>query len=354
MTTIRFCTFFFYLLLSSGNVFAYQENIESVQWVWPNQLQLDGSLELKPTQKDDYSGGFSSLWVSKDCNSMLTISDYSEYQKGNPLKLAKLNLSHWYTADFVYDSDDSLLGIEKVVLHKTMLDKSGKPLEDYVEAIAAYDGGFVVSFDNKGTLLVYSESSNSVHPLESKPSILPKLQLDNWPDGSKNGVEALTLIDHTHALMIHEKKGPWFRDKRRYAWFVNLKDGSSNQVRYQNVLDPKGAATLPSGDVLVLESKFYKKSGLNRLRIVLLGKDKITSVINAAKDKNKKLQGTSIIDMTGSFLDNFEGISTCQKNNKQYVFIISDNNGDRDNALDGNNNQKTLLLRFELKNYDGI
>lgn len=311
-----------------------------------DSLRLDGALELHPKDPSEYDGGFSGLWVSKDCSRLITVSDYSQAQLNSKKYQNLLHLSHWYEANIEYDQHDTLLKISEVKRSGPIKDESGNTIVFGTEGIAAVGDNLLISFDHRDALLLFKVEPFS---LNGTPNNIVSQGLSNWPKMDQDkGAEAVTALDDNHLLVIHEKSSPNVNHpSERYAWIVDIEDGSSKQIVYQASLTPKGAETLSNGDVLILEKKFSDDTSLTQVRVVLLPKNEIDAAMSG---KKQLLSGNTILDATKNYFDNFEGIAACQRRGKQYVFLISDNNGDWPRAMNKNreNPQRTLLLRFKL------
>ena len=132
-------------------------------------------------------------------------------------------------------------------------------------------------------------------------------------------------------------------EKRGYsdtstAWLISSHHKRS--LSYQAIADPGGATALADGSVLVIERAFAGLFAGVRVRLVRLSKEDLMHTTQAV------LQGTAIFDATSRSLDNFEGLSSCQRHGQHYAVAISDNNGDWPQGI---NLQSTILMLIKLQ-----
>ncbi|MCJ8269517.1 MAG: esterase-like activity of phytase family protein, partial [Psychrosphaera sp.] len=89
------------------------------------------------------SGGFSAIWVSEDCTSLVTISDYSQVALDEVD--IKIKRSGWYQAKLDFDKNDRMLGLT-VIQEGQLRDTDGTILSGAAESMEWDGKGFLVSF----------------------------------------------------------------------------------------------------------------------------------------------------------------------------------------------------------------
>ncbi len=274
------------------------------------------------------SGGFSALWVSSDCGTLITISDYSQaFPWGQGIVR-----SGWFQARIEYDETGSLVGMTEVGAGQ-VVGTNGEAITGAVEAMAWDGGGFLVSFDDRAEIYRYSGTTPAGAVLSRIPEIAfngPNLAQDN------RGMESLAVLADGRVFALWEKADG---ASSATAWLIASDVPES--VAYRTVLNPSGATTLADGSIVVVERDFLGRQAGTRVRLVRLAQ---AGLQNPAA----VLDGTVLFDATSPRLDNFEGVAACQKDGREFVFAISDNNGDWPRALRGRNPQVTLLLMFDV------
>ncbi len=276
------------------------------------------------------SGGFSALWISPDCDYLITISDYSQAQPWDKT----ITRSGWIQARIEYDQTGNLIGVTKTGSGQVVNSK-GDVISGAIEAMAWDGTGFLVSFDNRGEIYHYSGTSPAGSILSNPPQIAfqgPNLAQDN------KGMESLTVLPDGRILALWEKEDG---ASTATAWLIESE--TSLSVPYHATLNPGGATTLSDGSVVIVERKFLGREFGTRVRLVQLARDEV-------QGPTTSLNGKVLFDATSRLLDNFEGVGACQKGQREIVFAISDNNGDWPRALRGKNPQVTLLLIFGVGN----
>jgi len=181
----------------------------------------------------------------------------------------------------------------------------------------------VIGFERQHRLWVYD--GNSVTPLPIPP--------DARMLGSNEGIEGLARLTDGRLFMVAEgaqeaKRGP--------AW-VQTQDGSGWEeltILRSEGFQPTGLATLPDGDVLLLE-RFYSPERGAAARISLIRKVQI--------EADAEIRPTELARLAPPLtVDNFEGIAVAPAaDGGTLVFLLSDDNF--------NPAQRTLLLVFRLE-----
>lgn len=267
-------------------------------------LVFRGGLEL--SSKDPRFGGLSGLRVSADGSRFVAIAD----------------IGFWMTGALRYDERGNLAGIAEVAL-LPLLDAAGRPFRtkyraDAESLTAAPDGGYLVGFEGMHRIVRYRRVGGP------GATIAGPADLASAP--SNGGLETLTTLADGRVLAITETDeidggvsgwigpAPW----RAFIWPID--EG----------FRPTDAATLPDGDVLVLERRFpFLAARIRRLAVAQLDAG--------------RLEPKEIARFEGSLtFDNMEGISVRQgAGGRTLVYLLSDDN---QNFL-----QRTLLLMFELQ-----
>jgi hypothetical protein len=275
------------------------------------KLRFRGGLIL--ASDNSHFGGLSSISIAEDGVDITSISD-----RGDRID-----------ATLIYDVHGNLAGIEGGTLQRLRgLDGNSltKKRDSDAEAVASgADGGFVIAFERRHRLMKYSKGERTIpHPI-SMPDALQKAP-------NNGGIEALTRLKDGRLLAIAEKlEGEKAGDI--IGWIGN----ETNWRKIYYVSDfgfsPTGAATLPDGDVVVLERGLTLWSGLTgRLKRIPL------SALNAGV----RIQGQLLAEVILSqHITNFEGIDArLGAKGETLIYMISDNNFSEI--------QKTVLIMLEL------
>ncbi len=285
-------------------------NAEKPDQTTVGKLKFRGGVEL--LSQSDRFGGFSALGLSADGKRLVSLTD-----EGNRLD-----------ARPVYGADGNLTGLTDTEIF-TLTGPGGIPLIDKSMADAesmapGVDGEIIVAFERIHRLWAYP-------PNRTEPSPLPlPAEMKNAPDN--NGIEALTLLNDGSLFAIAEGKG---RGGTFLAWVSNPKGWSVLIYKSEDSYRPTGAATLPDGDVVVVERYFTPREGA-RSRIRRIKADGIRA--------GAEISGELLADIRAPLtVDNFEGIEAIKgPRGETLIFLISDNNFNRFGP------QRTLLMMFEL------
>lgn len=286
------------------------------------------------TQDRSQFGGFSGLWLADDCSYMISFSDYSQVSFFSLDK--KVKRSGWFQADLKFDQSDRLSGLN-LTKQGQLVDIDGEILSGAAESIAWDSQGFLVSFDDKGDIYRYSGQKAEGQLLSQQPVI--ELEQKRLGEGNA-GLEALTELSGDRLLALWEKADKATPLSVGQLISTETPPVSFNYTAYAN---PGAATTLDDGSVVIAERKYQGQEKGLRFRLTRIQPDKIKV--------NQTVLPELLLDHTSLQYDNFEGISYCKRNGRQWLFIMSDNNGDWPESWvedKGRQRQKTLLLQLDL------
>lgn len=328
---------------------AWEPGRELAPQLGANLLQPAGGLVLD-AQDTREQGGFSALWVSPGCERMVAISDYTGI--ASRIVDPTIHKAGWFSARLSWSDQGELTGLELEATGQLAY-ADGDPVLR-AESMAVRGDRVYLSLDDRAGILGYHGASpadalRSV-PEEAVPD-LPDFTVENADDG----LEAITTTADGRILAIQECKpeidDPRVRTGARCrVWSASPTGGVVTQARYATELWPSGAATLPGGDVLVLERHWIPGTGTQSIRVVRLAADLLGP---AALASDPLLDGDVWLDVVSAdgSLDNFEGIATCNLGGETRVMLLSDNNGDWRRALAGQNPQRSLLVAFAIRGH---
>ena len=255
-------------------------------------------------------GGFSSLGISADGKRMITISDVGK-------RLA---------ANLRYDLKGRLIGLEAAELD-SLSDTMGHPLstKKYSDAEAmspGVKGEIIIAFERDHRLWRYLP--NETIPL---PLISP-IELATLPTNS--GIEALTLLDDGSLLAVSEgSKGT----NDAIAWVSDRQGWSVMTYARTQGFRASGAATIPDGNILILERRYTLRDGV-AVKIMQIGARTIKPGAHLVPELVAELRHPLNVE-------NFEGIEARRdERGKILIYIVSDNNF--------NPTQRNFLMMFEL------
>jgi len=272
-------------------------------------LVYRGGLHLE--SRDPRFGGFSALGLSADGRRMISISDAAVS----------------FSADLTYDEKGNLSGLSNTDLG-TLSDLDGAPLagKRWADAEAmspGVEGEIIVAFERDHRLWRYDPGTTVPRILRAPD------ELSGMP--GNDGIEALTLLHDGRLLAISEGSPD---ERASVGWVSNA--GGWDVLTYiaDKGFRPTGAATLPDGDVVVLERFFTPRAGV-RIKIKRVG----AADIAAGAEITGRLLASFAPPMN---IDNFEGIEAVEgRGGSTHLYVISDDNFNR-------REQRTLLMMFEL------
>ena len=260
---------------------------------------------------DPRFGGFSGLGLSADGLRMISISDAAVS----------------FSAELSYDQAGNLSGLKNPDLG-TLAGLDGEPLagKRWADAEAmspGVEGEIIIAFERDHRLWRYD-------PGTTVPRVLrPPLELADMPEN--DGIEALTLL-HDGRLLAISEGAP--NERASVAWVSNAAGWDVLTYIPDKGFRPTGAATLPDGDVVVLERFYTPRAGV-RIKIKRIS----AADIGPGAEVEGKLLASLAPPMN---VDNFEGIeAVAAAGGKTHIYVISDDNFNR-------GEQRTLLMMFEL------
>jgi hypothetical protein len=276
-------------------------------------LRYRGGLALKDPDAD--FGGLSGIEVTPDGRRFVAISD-----KGS-------------VVDGVLDYDDAgdLTGARDIVV-MPLLDIDGTKVKGNrrdSEGLALLpDGRWAVSFERWHRVELYP--ANPAGPVTPPLPKLPRPPGVQSAEGN-SGLEAVTALPDSRLLVLEE--GLEENAGHSRAWLGGANGWASLSYRGRAPYRPTDAATLPNGDVVVLERRASILGGFGA---------RIVRIPAADIQPGAELSGTELAVFEPPLTtDNYEGISAVrQPDGKVMLYIVSDDN------FWGF--QRTLLLMFEI------
>jgi hypothetical protein len=271
------------------------------------RLEYRGGLQI--ASPDERFGGLSGLLVSADGRRLTAISDRG----------------YWIEAKLVYDGNGVLSGIGEASIKQLRAPKGrfiarSAARDAEALALAAVGKGVIVSFEMRPKLWLYPASGGIPVLLKSPPGI------EKVPENE--GVEALTGLADGRLLALTESSGT---AGSTLGWVGGERTSWSTVTWLTNEgFRPTGAATLPDGDVLVLERRVLPPGA--RIRLLKASDIRLGAV----------LDGQEIARFEGMLtFDNMEGIDArLSEGGESLVYLLSDDNY---SFL-----QRTLLLMFRM------
>jgi len=289
------------------------------------------------------SGGFSAMWLSKDCKTTWFISDYSQVSEGD-LKEQPVSKSKWFETKNILDQTGRIKSIN-VTYSGQLKALDGSVLGGAAESVVWHNNGLLLSLDDTGNLLKYSvnekyQTQPSVTQIRNALMAKPTIAYKQPQLGQGNaGLESITITEDGSILSMWEKYK--LSDKFVPVQIID-KQGYAISTNYRAVSSPKDITTLQSGEIIVLEKDWLGAKG-SRLRLSLLDQKALKT--------SSELSSVTLFDRTELAYDNFEGIASCTANGKEWIYLVSDDNGDwhtKDVEEKGRERQKTLFIGFEV------
>jgi len=271
-------------------------------------LTYAGGLHL--VASDGRFGGFSGLGVSQDGTRLVSVSD-----RGMSLSMR-----------MIYDVDGNLMGGHEFDLG-TLADRDGTALRGKrwtdAEAMSpGVEGEIIIAFERDHRIWRYDAGSTIPRVLR------PPEEVKSMP--GNDGIESLTLLNDGRLFAIAEGSK---REDFTVGWVSRTGGWDVLTYKTGDGFRATGAATLPGGDVLVLERYYTPRQGV-RIRI--------KRVDHTTIQAGAEVTGKLIAELTPPMnIDNFEGIDVRPgPDGVPLVYLISDDNF--------SNDQRTLLMMFKL------
>jgi hypothetical protein len=278
------------------------------------KLEFRGGIHL--TSPDLRFGGWSGLAAGGDGATLTAISDNG----------------YWLVFRPRYDATGRLVGVETRGEIGSLPDTGGQPVRGAwrdAEDLARLPDGFAVAFENRHRIWLYPDGAE---PFAIAPrAVAPPLALGRAP--SNRGIEALTALKDGRLLAITEGLRAGAGLMRGWIGDAASGDWAPLAWHIEGEFVPTGAATLPDGDVIVLQRRFSWIGGL-ATRLSRVAADDIRPGATLAGQEIARLEVPVVHE-------NFEGIAVATRGRETSVYVISDDNY---NVV----LQRTLLLMFAL------
>ncbi len=271
------------------------------------------------TAEHEKFGGLSGLEIDGDGRWLTAISDRG----------------YWWVAELRHDARGTLAGFGDAYLGP-LLELDGQPMKgskegrDAEEIVTLSAGRYLVTFECQHRILVYPAGGRPAPAPGGVPQSLPCPALD--PIDSNAGMEAAALLAGGRVVILAED----FRtpDGLIVGW-IGGPDFQWQQLtmRPTEPYLPTAAATLPDGDVVLLE-RYYSPETDNLIRLSRIRASTITPGAELVTEEMARLRQPQTVD-------NMEGIAARRgPRGETLIYILSDDNF--------NQNQRTLLMQFEL------
>lgn len=246
--------------------------------------------------------------------------------------LAITDTARWLTGQLHLDADGQVVGLDDT-FYGTLHERDGRPLapngsgsvRDSEAVTKTLDGAYLVSFERQHRILRFAGSGAGI---DGVPTLVPTpKRLNDAP--ANGGLEAMTSLPDGRLLLITEEL---LDDNGDHVGWVVGPDGPHElSAAATGIFKPTDLASLPNGDVLLLERRFTPIGGLAG-RISLITADQIAG--------GKRLQGRELALLQPPLtVDNYEALAvTPAPGGGWNLYVMSDNNF---NSL-----QNTLLMQF--------
>lgn len=216
----------------------------------------------------------------------------------------------------------------------------GKERRD-AEEMTEWPGGQLVTFEGEHRIAFYRAARHGRPEVpavaESRPRKLKvPVELDELHENG--GLEAMTRLQDGRLLIFSEEQRD--REGLGLLWVGQPSNGLWRRLKLELFEDfvPTSAATLPGGDVLLLERSYTESRGV-RGRVRRLAQADFATAPGAAR---APIAGKEILRLEPpEAVDNFEGIEVVpMEDGRVFFLLLSDDNYSK--------TQRTLLLQFEL------
>jgi len=244
----------------------------------------------------------------------------------------------WVAARLELDDNGHLKGLVHDS-HGRLNGARGTPGE--IEAVAATPQGLMVAFDEADSIWRYADR-------KAVPTLWGRLS--GFAPLSNEGVEAVTHVPGRGLLCVAEKQsagrvfvgpqalGNTAPEDVRPAWLLRS-SGELERLGYHAAAGyrPTAAATLADGDVVIMGNCWRDCGRVNRIRLERIA---AADLQPGRLVRGRLLAHLRSVDEKRPVLDNFEGLAAFRLDGREYLLLVSDDNGSR--------RQRTLLLLFEL------
>ncbi|HSD29267.1 MAG TPA: esterase-like activity of phytase family protein [Vicinamibacteria bacterium] len=277
-------------------------------------LEYRGGLHL--VSEHPLFGGISSIRVLPDGPRLVGITDEGFWLSARPVL-----------------RDGELEGIGDVEMGPLLgpdgRSPEGKDARDAESLANCRDGSFVVGFERQHRLLRYPAGTG--RPDGVPTPVAPPPGLEASP--LNGGIEALVPLRGGGLFALTEY---WIEKDQVVGWTDGPDHWKRLGLRFEGALRPADGASLPDGDVLILERAYNTERGIVHVRI--------RRIDDASIRPGAALGGRLVAEFAPPLLlDNYEGIAaTGDPGGETHVYLVSDDNLDRVR-------QRTLLLMFALR-----
>ncbi len=300
-------------------------NHQDISLTQVGKLHYMGGINITSSKRK--FGGISSFVISPNGEKILGISDRGL----------------WLTATIIYDQNNQLVGLNngRMAPLKSIQNHTEKQARD-PEALTAVDGwGYVVSYESPHTLRYFQANkpydySSLLTASAEKLTFAPALP-DSYVSLPQNlGIEALTTMQDGRMLAFSENTHTSEGVTLAQGWIIGRGRVESLSYEIDPSYRPTDMATLPNGDILVLERHFSLAKGMAA---------RLTQLPTKSIKVGQSIKGTVIADLAYPFnLDNMEALAVRKnKAGETLIYIMSDNNYNR--------LQRNLLMMFKI-DYD--
>ncbi len=261
----------------------------------------------------DGLSGLSGLHVSEDGKRLVAVSDDGRLITGALAHTSNGGMKSWTVERLA-----PLPGLEG----------AGKKDADAEALLRQPDGSWLVTFERRHRIVRYPGGE---HGPDGAPRVLDvPASLRLLPPNK--GIEALAL--RPDGILVAFAEAMETADGQHRLYLRQGEDWTEKRYRTDPFFSPSDAASLPNGDVVVLDRGYSLAAGVRSRLIHVKSEDLLGSDI---------VEGTVLGDIEPPIgTDNFEGLALRQApDGRLHVYIVSDDNF---SPL-----QRTLLIQYELR-----
>lgn len=258
---------------------------------------------------------------------------FSGFLIENDLLTAVSDNGYWWLADLRFRGN-TLAGIGPSRMGR-LADLDGRPVSGRerrdAEEMASTADGVLVSFEGEHRIQHYRRQGRNPAIWDKQPTSI-ELPADFPPGEENGGIEAMTELADRRLLIFSESQ--LNSQGEHLAWVGDLK-GQWQAFSHPTFEDfaPTGAATLPSGDVLLIQRSFTKERGV-RGRLLLIPQQQLAKPGRIDPEELIRLQSPRSVD-------NLESVEVSRgRRGETLIYLLTDDNYSKE--------QRTLLLQFEL------